>query len=81
MRERITNLGFGDAVPVFRNGVYAPQMVAGSELRQVDFFLDDTRAEMALETKSIASFKIDDIYDIYIYTFMIFIYEIYIYMH
>ena len=39
---RITNLGFGDAVPVFKDGVYAPQMVAGSEMRQVDFFLDDT---------------------------------------
>lgn len=37
----ITNLGFGDPVPVFQNGKYAPQMVAGSEMRKVDFFLDE----------------------------------------
>ena len=30
---RITNLGFGDPVPVFRDGAYAPQLVAGAEPR------------------------------------------------
>eukprot|EP00913_Durusdinium_trenchii_P032771 g30677.t1 len=36
----ITNLGFGDPVPVWRQGRYAPRMAAGSEMREVDFFLD-----------------------------------------
>ena len=31
---RITNLGFGDPVPVFRGGAYAPQRVAGAEPRR-----------------------------------------------
>ncbi|OLP99090.1 hypothetical protein AK812_SmicGene18365 [Symbiodinium microadriaticum] len=37
----ITNLGFGDPVPVFRGGAYAPQRVAGAEPRRVEFFLDE----------------------------------------
>ncbi|CAJ1437928.1 unnamed protein product, partial [Effrenium voratum] len=37
----ITNLGFGEPVPVYRDGRYAPQMTAGGEMRQVDFFLDE----------------------------------------
>ena len=46
---RITNLGFGDPVPVFQNGKYAPQMVAGSEMRKVDFFLDDARLDFTTQ--------------------------------
>eukprot|EP00439_Symbiodinium_sp_Y106_P051404 s389_g6.t2 len=38
----ITNLGFGDPVPVFRGGAYAPQRVAGAEPRRVEFFLDES---------------------------------------
>ncbi|CAK8986999.1 Hypothetical protein SCF082_LOCUS789 [Durusdinium trenchii] len=38
----ITNLGFGDPVPVWRQGRYAPRMAAGSEMREVDFFLDES---------------------------------------
>eukprot|EP00746_Dinoflagellata_sp_MGD_P083736 gnl/MRDRNA2_/MRDRNA2_33302_c0_seq1.p1 gnl/MRDRNA2_/MRDRNA2_33302_c0~~gnl/MRDRNA2_/MRDRNA2_33302_c0_seq1.p1 ORF type:complete len:303 (+),score=58.95 gnl/MRDRNA2_/MRDRNA2_33302_c0_seq1:88-909(+) len=37
----ITNLGFGEPVPLFRDGVYSPQMVAGTQSRQVKFFLDE----------------------------------------
>ena len=28
-------------MPIFQNGKYEPRMVAGSEMRQVDFYLDD----------------------------------------
>eukprot|EP00401_Gymnodinium_catenatum_P005865 CAMPEP_0117580358 /NCGR_PEP_ID=MMETSP0784-20121206/65154_1 /TAXON_ID=39447 /ORGANISM="" /LENGTH=523 /DNA_ID=CAMNT_0005380403 /DNA_START=1 /DNA_END=1569 /DNA_ORIENTATION=- len=37
----ITNLGFGEAVPVYRDGKLAPQMVAGAEPRRRCFFLDE----------------------------------------
>eukprot|EP00929_Paragymnodinium_shiwhaense_P097889 TRINITY_DN59471_c0_g1_i1.p1 TRINITY_DN59471_c0_g1~~TRINITY_DN59471_c0_g1_i1.p1 ORF type:complete len:514 (-),score=82.67 TRINITY_DN59471_c0_g1_i1:41-1582(-) len=38
----ITNLGFGEPVPVFKDGKYAPQMTAGAEPRNVEFFLDSS---------------------------------------
>lgn len=38
----ITNLGFGTPVPVFRNGAYSPQLIAGAESRSVRFYLDET---------------------------------------
>eukprot|EP00931_Biecheleriopsis_adriatica_P102254 TRINITY_DN77245_c0_g1_i1.p1 TRINITY_DN77245_c0_g1~~TRINITY_DN77245_c0_g1_i1.p1 ORF type:complete len:476 (+),score=87.18 TRINITY_DN77245_c0_g1_i1:40-1467(+) len=43
----ITNLGFGEPVPVFRGGKYAPEMIAGTELRRVPFFLE--QADPAFE--------------------------------
>ena len=38
----ITNEGFGEPVPVYQNGRYAPQMNAGGDERTVEFFLDST---------------------------------------
>lgn len=37
----ITNLGFGEPVPVFRNGKLAPQMIAGKVARRVPFYLNE----------------------------------------
>merc|ERR1719193_2253481 len=36
----ITNLGFGEPVPVYADGAYAPQMTAGSASRRVPFFVE-----------------------------------------
>lgn len=38
----ITNLGFGEPVPLFRDGKYSPQTIAGSQPRRVRFFLDES---------------------------------------
>jgi len=38
----ITNLGFGEPVPVFRDGKYSPEMSAGSQSRQVKFYTDSS---------------------------------------
>ena len=43
----ITNLGFGERVPVYQNGVSAPQLNAGSDLEDIDFFLDGEHDESA----------------------------------
>ena len=37
----ITNEGFGEPVPVYRNGEYAPQMESGANTRKVEFFLEE----------------------------------------
>ena len=44
----ITNEGFGDPVPVYRDGKYSPQMDAGGGLRRVQFFLSDEDASKEL---------------------------------
>lgn len=40
----ITNEGFGDPVPVYRDGKYAPQMESGGNTRRVEFFLSSDDA-------------------------------------
>jgi len=37
----ITNEGFGDYVPVYRGGVYKPQLDSGGGLRRVQFYLSE----------------------------------------
>ena len=43
----ITNEGFGDAVPVYRDGEYRPQMDAGVGLRTVRFYLVESDPSFA----------------------------------
>jgi len=44
----ITNLGFGTAVPVFRDGAYSPQLIAGAEPRSVCFYIDESDPAFSL---------------------------------
>lgn len=44
----ITNDGFGEPVPVYRGGVYSPQLDAGSGARRVRFCLDEESPSYAL---------------------------------
>mmetsp|Transcript_36576 Transcript_36576/g.65747 ORF Transcript_36576/g.65747 Transcript_36576/m.65747 type:complete len:398 (+) Transcript_36576:3-1196(+) len=44
----ITNEGFGDYVPVYRSGSYQPQLNAGSDLRRVQFYLNESEPSYAL---------------------------------
>mmetsp|Transcript_18759 Transcript_18759/g.47351 ORF Transcript_18759/g.47351 Transcript_18759/m.47351 type:complete len:353 (+) Transcript_18759:2-1060(+) len=44
----ITNLGFGEPVPLYRDGKYAPQMIAGGGSRPVSFFIEEGDAAFNL---------------------------------
>ena len=49
----ITNEGFGEEVPIFRSGEYAPQLDAGSGARKVSFFLDADDASDGTTSRSL----------------------------
>eukprot|EP00798_Chlamydomonas_sp_ICE-L_P013411 gene13411-19262_t len=38
----ITNLGFGQPVPIYQGGKLSPQMVAGASIKRVKFYLDES---------------------------------------
>ena len=44
----ITNEGFGDPVPIYRDGAYTPQLTAGGGLRRVKFFLSEEEPSFKL---------------------------------